>query len=966
MFNQKLFFMIKNLKFYLLVCPAVILISIKALMAQTIDRYALDGALYFKFKDHAQMNFSVKAGKVLPENIPFLSELKDKYGITSVRNTFWQTTDSKLHRIFKVQFEKKELVEQFIRDLASVPDVEYAEKAPYFPIRFTPNDYGSSAGNRWHLDKISAQQAWDISHGSSSIKVAVIDNAIQVGHSDLSSKVVAAIDLGDNDNDPTPPSNTDIWSHGTHTSGLAVAATNNNNGISSIGFDCSLIAIKAGADADGGQGISAMFEGITWAADHDADIISMSFGGPSYFQTMQMIVDYAYNKGCVLVAAAGNNGDGSEDQNNVNYIGYPAACNHVIAVGATNGNDKAASFSEYGTWIDVMAPGGYQNDGGFLDMISNNSVYSCYAGNSYGKMPGTSMACPITAGLCALMKSVDPNISVDRLTYFLKASCDNIEALQDANHQGMVGAGRINAFNAVKMVQDSMQSIYANFTCSGNFINAGGHVNFTDQSVGNITSWNWSFPGGNPATSNQQNPQNITYDTPGTYAVTLTVSDGTHSSTETKTAYITVQQPANTAWIEQASGFTTLYRGVYSISIVNDTIAWATAVDGTNGSPVNEFTKTTNGGNLWTPGTINAPAGLAPANISAVSDMKAWVAEYPTNGAGGKVYATTDGGATWVNQNNSTMFTNSASFLNIVHFFNENDGFCMGDPISGNFEIYYTHDGGTTWTAVASANNPAAQSGEMGWTGVYDAYNNIAWFGTNKGRIYKTTDKGETWTVLTPGLTDIQKVTFNNEMNGITQQITYSSGTISSLNMKKTTDGGLNWTTVTPGANFWKSDICAVPDVPGKYFSVGSNGAANASYGSSYSLDFGATWTPIDTGVQYISVEFLNEQTGWAGGFSTNATTSGVFKWDYQTNVQSVQQMVNISVYPNPASEFVTVESSEKINSIEVINQLGQRMMNQNVNSLKSNLSLNRFGKGIYLLKVNTDKGSNIYKVIVK
>ncbi len=213
-----------------------------------------------------------------------------------------------------------------------------------------------------------------------------------------------------------------------------------------------------------------------------------------------------------------------------------------------------------------------------------------------------------------------------------------------------------------------------------------------------------------------------------------------------------------------------MYRGVYHISIVNENVAWGIAVDGTNGQPVNEFTRTTNGGNTWTPGTINASTTLAPANISAVTDQKAWVALYPKSGAGGKVYHTSDGGQTWVNQTASNMFSNSASFLNIVHFFNENDGFCMGDPASGKFEIYYTHDGGQTWTAVNTANNPAAQSGEMGWTGVYHAYNNTAWFGTSKGRIYKTTDKGETWTVLTPGLTDISDINFNNENNGVAIQ----------------------------------------------------------------------------------------------------------------------------------------------------------------------------------------------------
>jgi len=957
-----------KLKGLLLGLLAVLMI-ITAINAQTIDPYAVDGALYFKFKENVPLNFSIKAGKVLPENIPFLNELKDKYQITSVRNTFWQTTDPKLHRIFRVQFEKKELINEFIRDLSSLPEVEYAEKAPYFPIRFTPNDYGTNSDNNWHLTKINAQQAWDITQGNPNIYVAIIDNAIDISHPDIAPKVHLAIDLGDGDNDPRPPQNTTIWSHGTHTSGLAVAATNNGTGISSIGFNCKLIAIKAGADADGGQGVSAMYEGITWAADNGAHIINMSFGGPSYFQTMQMIVDYAYNKGCVLVAAAGNNGDGSEDPNNVNYVGYPAACNHVIAVGATNGNDVKASFSEFGTWIDVMAPGGYKNDGGLLDVILNRGVYSTTAGNSYGKMVGTSMASPIVAGLCALMKSVDPNLTPDRLTYLLKATCDNIDALQAPQHQGKVGAGRINAFKAVKMAQDSMQQIVANFTCSGNFINAGGYINFTDLSVGNITSWNWSFPGGNPSTSTQQNPQNIVYDTPGVYPVTLTVSDGTHTSTETKTAYITVMQPSQSAWIEQASGFSAMYRGVYHISIVNENIAWGIAVDGTNGQPVKEFTRTTDGGNTWTAGTISAVGPLAPANISAVSDQKAWVAMYPTTtGNGGKVYYTSDGGQTWVNQNNSSMYTNSASFLNIVHFFNENEGFCMGDPVGGKFEIYYTQDGGNTWTAVDPANNPDALSGEVGWTGVYTAYNNTAWFGTNKGRIYKTTDKGITWTVYNTGLSDISDINFNNETSGIAIQKVYgSNGGITTFSVKKTTDGGANWTSITPGSNVWKTDWAAVPGVPGKYFSVGTNGATGSSikYGSSYSLDYGATWTVIDTGVQYICVEFYNDNVGWAGGFSINATTGGIYKWDASTYLKPVSEIQNLQIYPNPVSNFINIKSNKEITKIEIFNSIGQSIISEKYYQNELMLNIGSLKQGIYLLKIYDKNGNTgVYKLI--
>ncbi len=945
--------------------------------AQTVDRNAVDGCIYIKFKNDAPLNFSVKMGKAMVDDVPFLKGIKDNFQITSVRNTFWQTTDPKLHRIFKIEFNAKEKVEYLIREISQNPEIEYAEKAPYFHVSFTPNDPNySTTGNRWHLDKINAATAWDATHGSSTIKIAVIDNAIDITHPDIAPKVVVAIDLGDGDANPAPPTNTTIWSHGTHTSGLACAATNNGVGTASIGFDCSLMAIKAGKDADGGQGVSAMFEGITWAADNGADVISMSFGGPSFFQTMQMIVDYAYNKGCVLVGAAGNNGDGSEDPNNVNYIGYPAACNHVISVGSTNGDDKASAFSEFGTWIDVMAPGGYQNNGGLVDIFLNYTVYSTTAGNAYGKMAGTSMACPITAGLCGLMLSVDSTLTPEKVEEYLKATCVNIESLQDVTHQGMVGAGRINAFAAVTMVSDSISPVTADFTCSGNYINTGGLVNFTDLSTGNPTSWSWSFPGGTPASSNIQNPQSIVYSTPGVYSVVLYVSDGTNNSTETKTTYINVQQPANSAWIEQASGFASMYRGAYQISIVTDSVVWATAIDGTNGSPVNEFTKTINAGTTWVPGTISPAAGISPANISAVSDQKAWVAMYPTTGAGGKVYFTSDGGTTWINQNNASMFVNSASFLNVLHFFNENEGFCMGDPVSSEFEIYTTSDGGTTWTAVPVANIPDAQSGEMGWTGVYDAFNNVAWFGTNKGRIFKTIDKGLNWTVLTPGLTDIQKIAFNNENNGISQQIVYNTGTgaITTLTMKVTNDGGATWNTVTPGNGMGKSDICAVPNLPGKFYSVGTDGGANGSahYNSSYSLDYGSTWTVVDTGVQYISVRFIDDYTGWAGGFSLNATTSGIYKWDSNVNVnQSEEIETGSSLYPNPSKGNIIVNVGSLSGQIELsVCDVSGKIICFNKFVVQKeerlNLDLSGFSKGLYFATIKNANAVVTHKIVIK
>lgn len=949
-------------------------LTVGSLLSQTIDRNAQDGAIYVKFKDNVDLLFRTKAGIADPSSVDVLSGLTKKYGVTSVRNTFWQTNSDELHRVFKITFENASMVNDFIKDLENNESIEYAEKAPYFYVKFTPNDANyATVANRWHLDKVNATAAWDISHGNANIKIAIIDNAIDWNHPELVNKIYKKIDLADGDDDPTPPATDVVWSHGTHTSGLAAAATNNGIGTASLAFDVSLIAIKAGKDADGGNGASAMFEGITWAADNGANVISLSLGGPTFFQTMQMVIDYAYNKGIVIVAAGGNNGNGDEDANNINYIGYPAACDHVIAVGATNGNDVAASFSEYGTWIDVMAPGGYQNGETYISFLnmylpSGPAVYSLGYDDTYTTMQGTSMACPIVASLCGLMLSVDSNLTPDRVTQFVKATCDNIESLQNTAHQGKVGSGRINAFKAVKMVQDSMSTVYAQFTANTNYIPVGGFVNFTDQTAGTATSWNWTFEGATPSSSTLQNPTAINYTTAGSFAVTLTVSDGVNSSTETKTKYITVQNSASSAWIEQASGFSAMYRGAYDVCIVDANTAWSTAIDGTSGAAVNEFTKTTDGGTTWVPGTISAPAGYAPANISAISATNAWVSLYPTSGAGGKVYVTADGGATWTHQTTAT-FANSASFLNVLHFFNANDGFCMGDPINSEFEIYTTNNGGATWTLVPGANIPAPLSGEMGWTSIYDASGDIVWFGTNKGRIFKSIDKGLNWTVLTTGLTDISKVTFNDEMNGIAQQITYntSTGAITAFNMKKTINGGTTWTTVTPAGSIWKGDIDGIPGVAGKYYSVGSDGAASSSakYGSSYSLDYGATWLPIDTGIQYISVKFLDNTLGWAGGFSINATQSGIYKWDNTVGIENnVIESGVITLYPNPSNGIVNIKGIENAN-VKVYNLVGG-LVYEKSNFSSGVIDLSFLSKGIYIAKISNNSNSENIKFVIK
>ncbi|MEA3447795.1 MAG: S8 family serine peptidase, partial [Bacteroidota bacterium] len=813
-----------------------------------------------------------------------------------------------------MDFDKIHEVKQLVKEMNNLPEIEYAEKAPLFRISMVPDDpyYGETSGSfgtaeaNWHLTNINAEAAWDITTGDNSIVVAILDNAIYVDHPDLQNKVVEQVDLGNGDNDPTPPENTYIWSHGTHGAGLIAAETNNGVGVASIGYDVSIMAVKLGDDASDGQAMAAGFEGIVWAADHGADVINMSWGSPQYFTTMQNTVNYAYNKGCVLVGAAGNNGNGQETQMNpdipINYVGYPAALDHVIAVGSNDVGDNKSNFSNYGTWLDVLAPGGYYNEGlfgvGAFTVLSTtiseagdlNSILDGTGGGAaeygvsgqYDLMQGTSMAAPVTSGLCGLMLSANPDLTPEKLTAILKATCDNVDA-ENTEFIDSIGAGRINAAAAVQASQDSIVGLIADFEASEVVIPVDGTVDFTDLSTGNPTSWYWTFEGAMITASIEQNPSNIKYDETGVFSVTLEVSDGTNTNVEEKTAFIIVtdgSEGPESAWIKQNTGFTSPYRGIFQIAIANMNSAWTLTYDGTGGSITSDFSRTSDGGEHWTADTIEAPSNLAPGCITAIDSLNAWVAMYDVNGGGG-IYHTSDGGENWAEQPTAA-FDGTASFPNVVHMFNDTEGFCMGDPEGGEFEIYTTSDGGNNWTRVDGANIPDPETDEMGWTGVYDAVGDIAWFGTNTGRIFKTTNKGATWEVVTTGEDNVSRISMTDENNGfiIAQVFNQTTGQIESWAMRKTTDGGENWQVISfSDPAMQPSDISSVPGTPGMIISVKISQTIEDNF-SAYSMDYGTNWTILDDSIQYTNVQMLNDSIGWAGSFNLDENTGGIYKYD--------------------------------------------------------------------------------------
>ncbi len=522
-------------KIYSFLALSLIILSANA---QTVYPDYVDGQIYVRLKKETRAFMPLNGDK---KNLPvttlgFLTGLEKSAGITSVAQQFFNVKHSnELRRTYVVHFSNYATVNYLIQSIEASGEVEFAEKVPLTKTCLTVND--PSYPSQWGLTTINAPLAWNYFSSGSNAVVAIVDDAVDRTHPDLSPNLwvnpgeiagnsidddgngyvddVNGFDVGDNDNNPNPT--TTSYDHGTHVAGIVGARSNNSTGVASIGFSVKLMCVKSTSSA---TSVTNGYDGVLYAADNGADVINMSWGGTGSSSTTQAIIDYAFAQGCVCIAAAGND--------NVSTMFYPAAYTNVIAVAATSSGDPKASFSNYGSWVDVSAPG--------------NNIYSTFLVSlgSYGNKSGTSMASPMVAGLAGLMLSLNPSLTPTDIRNCILSTATNIDAV-NPSYIGQLGSGRIDANAAMTCVSSTLAwPPVAEFVANVTTVTAGGQVSYTNLSMYTPTSWTWSFPGGTPSSFVGANPPPIVYNTPGTYNAQLTVSNVNGTDVELKSSYITV------------------------------------------------------------------------------------------------------------------------------------------------------------------------------------------------------------------------------------------------------------------------------------------------------------------------------------------------------------------------------------------------------------------------------------------
>ncbi len=332
-------------------------------------------------------------------------------------------------RTYRLHFDRADDLRATREALRRDPNVEFAEPNYLLSVSRTPND--ANYRDQWAPGRIGADRAWDITVGSP-VTIAMLDTGISRTHPDLAGRVVAGRDFVNGDDDAS-----DDNGHGTFTAGIVGASGDNTVGVAGISWQAKLLPVKI-LDQDGRGPVSAFAQGIRWAVDQKAQIVNVSAGIPVPSQTMESAVAYAIGQNVAVVAASGNQPDGVQN--------YPAAYPNVIAVSASNRDDRVAEFSSYGSHVWIAAPG--------------QEIISTYYrdADTIAVLSGTSASAPFVSGTIALMLSQRGDLTPRAIREILRATAVD---LPPDGLDPRAGYGRLDTFHSVILASDPRPTLPA-------------------------------------------------------------------------------------------------------------------------------------------------------------------------------------------------------------------------------------------------------------------------------------------------------------------------------------------------------------------------------------------------------------------------------------------------------------------------------------------------------------------------
>lgn len=416
--------------------------------------------------------------------------------------------------------------QSFAKKLQDTGAVEFAEADALVEHNAVPNDQYYSL--QWHHQNISSEQAWDISTGSSDVKVCVIDTGVDTDHPDLVNNLLlpgynAYYDMNGNVED--------LYGHGTGTSGVIAAQGNNGYGVSGVNWNVKIMPVQVSQGTITSSAyISDMAEGISWCADNGAKIANLSYGGIQY-ETINQAATYLRNKGGLLFMSSGNSGAYHDSISFPDYTSF-------VAVGATNSSDLKSSFSEYGPYIDLVAGG--------------EDIATTYLNSDYVYYSGTSFSSPMAAGAGALLLSINPNLTPDQLENYLFTTATDLGTLGEDDYYGH---GRINLAAAANAVYNDLGSnpapepeptnevpisiASADITSGYAPLNVTFNGTSSYDNDGSIVNYTWDF--GDGTTSNSVVTNHV-YNNPGTYNAKLKVEDDKGATSTSNSIVINVTE----------------------------------------------------------------------------------------------------------------------------------------------------------------------------------------------------------------------------------------------------------------------------------------------------------------------------------------------------------------------------------------------------------------------------------------